>query len=86
MQEWLRDFGPAILSTTAIIIAIWQSHSRSHDKIDNRFDNLESKMDNRFDKVDQRFDKVDDRLRILEEGMAELKGMIRVFVNGKNNH
>ena len=86
MAEWIRDFGPAILATTALGIAIWQSHSRTHDKIDKRFDSLEDKIDKRFDKVDQRFDKIEDRMRSLQEGMAEMRGMLRTFINGKNNH
>ena len=104
MLEWLGDVGPIILATVAIIIAIWQSHGRTHDKIDarfdkvdNRFDNLENKIEARFDKVDNRFDnlenkiearfdKVEDKLSHLEQDMSEMKGMLKVFINGKHTN
>ena len=79
MLEWLGDAGPIIIATVAIIIAIWQSHSRAHDKIDARFDNLENK-------ISARFDKVEDRLSHLEQDMSEMKGMLKVFINGKHTN
>ena len=100
MLEWLGDAGPIIIATVAIIIAIWQSHSRTHDKIeaqfdkvDNRFEKVDSrfeKVDNRFDnlenKIDARFDKVEGRLSHLEQDMSEMKGMLKVFINGKHTN
>ncbi|RKU06799.1 hypothetical protein C6502_19445 [Candidatus Poribacteria bacterium] len=86
MQEWLGDVGPIILATVVIITTIWQIHSKTHDKLEAKIDKRFDKVDQRFDKVDERFDRVEDRLSRLEEGIARLEGMMRVFINGKNNH
>ena len=79
MPEWIRDMGPLIIATTAIIIAIWQSHMRTHDKIEVRFD----RIDDRFNKVDDRFNKIDGRFNKIEQTMSEIKGMLKVLIRDK---
>ena len=70
MPEWVGDVGPIILATVVIITTIWQMHTRTHDKLENN--------------MNKRFDKVEDRLSRIEQDMSEMKGMLKVFINGKH--
>ena len=78
-MEWLKILGPYVASVVFIIITIYHAHSRTQDKIDERF----NKVDERFNKVDERFNRVESRLLGVEKGISEIKGMLKTLINGK---
>jgi len=76
MIEWIKDFGPVI----TIVVVVWQFHNRVSDKIEKRFEHVSQ----RFDRVEQRADRIEERMSMIEQNLAEVKGMVRAFINGKD--
>ena len=55
-------------------------------RFDDRIDGIEKRFEERFDGIDKRLDGIDARLRLVEQGLAEVKGrlaFVESFILGR---
>ena len=82
------------VALAALVVTMNGSLRRDMDKrfdaikkrFDDRIDGIEKRFEERFDGIDKRLDGIDARLRLVEQGLAEVKGrlaFVESFILGR---
>ncbi|MCY4550577.1 MAG: hypothetical protein OXC28_19610 [Defluviicoccus sp.] len=82
------------VALAALVVTMNGSLRRDMDKrfdaiekrFDDRIDGIEKRLEERFDGIDKRLDGIDARLRLVEQGLAEVKGrlaFVESFILGR---